>query len=354
MKLYYPKDLYDPNSKKRFALFPLLKVFISRENQTKSASKLFDVVDQDMGLVDNIEKANVFILPMSWDYYVTENREKEATSFINRIKVLGKKVHVFISGDFGVRITNFSNILVYRCSGYKSRLPNTHLGMPVFINNPLMRYYQSNLPFLNLYKPIPTSGFCGLASGSMKENLLNCSKVIYRNLSYYFGASKFSPQKIRSNPYIRHKILKRLEKSSLLKTNFILREKYGAGIVHGRGVTQVAKEYFENMRTSDYVLCYRGAGNFSTRFYETLAMGRIPVYINTDGLIPLSNDLNWKNHVVWIEESEIKLIDKKIMEFHQNLNANSFKELQLENYKIWKEQLNLWSFFYFNFQRFSN
>lgn len=47
------------------------------------------------------------------------------------------------------------------------------------------------------------------------------------------------------------------------------------------------KQEFEDiLRNCPYQLCSRGAGNFSHRFYEVLAAGRIPVLIDTDTLLP--------------------------------------------------------------------
>ena len=39
--------------------------------------------------------------------------------------------------------------------------------------------------------------------------------------------------------------------------------------------------------------------------YETLALGRIPVFINTDCTLPFSNIIEWDKHVVWIEKEDI-------------------------------------------------
>ena len=64
-------------------------------------------------------------------------------------------------------------------------------------------------------------------------------------------------------------------------------------------------EFYENMVSSDYIVCVRGGGNFSVRLYETLAMGRIPIFINTDCLLPLNKSIDWKKHVVWIEREDI-------------------------------------------------
>ena len=99
------------------------------------------------------------------------------------------------------------------------------------------------------------------------------------------------------------------------------------------------------MIDSEYVICVRGAGNFSVRFYETLAMGRIPIFINTDCLLPLSNSVNWKNHVVWIEQNELNTMDSKIVEFHKTLSSEKLKKLQEANRTLWEESLTLGGFF---------
>nr|WP_321233402.1 exostosin family protein [uncultured Psychroserpens sp.] len=351
MKLYYPKSLYDSNPKKRFALFPLLKVFIKSDKLIANpAFDVFGFSNQDMHLVDQIENADVLILPMSWDFYIKQKDENKALEFIQSAEPLNKFVFVFISGDFGVKIPDFPNVRVFRYSGYQSKLPKSHQGLPVFLRDPVERYNENKSVILRPYEAIPTVGFCGQASGSIFNSTKELLKVLRRNIRYHLGLIKMSPQKIQSTSYNRFKILRQLEHASKIKSNFIIRNQYGGGVMHGRGVTKIAEEYFDNMKNSDYIICYRGAGNFSVRFYETLAMGRIPVYINTDGLLPLSNDIDWNNHMVWVEPSEIDHIEEKILDFHQSLSAKQFEILQVENRNLWKNQLNLWSFFFDQFQ----
>ncbi|WP_033956515.1 hypothetical protein [Psychroserpens jangbogonensis] len=352
MKLYYPKFLYDSNSKNRFALFPLLKVFIKSDKFIENpALDVFDFSNQNIQIVDQKDEADVFVLPMSWDFYVTHKKEKLAQDYIESVNHLNKLVFVFISGDFGVNIPDFTNVRVFRCSGYKSKLPKSHLGLPVFHRDPIMRYYEHEQSIIRPYEVTPTIGFCGQASKSIKNRIKEQLRVLYKNMRYYLGLAKMSPQKIQSTSYNRFKILKRLQSASKIKPNFIIRKQYGGGVKHGRGVTNIAEEYFDNMKNSDYIICYRGAGNFSVRFYETLAMGRIPIYINTDGLLPLSKSINWKDHLVWIEPSEINSIEEKVLEFHKSLSIEQFEAIQIENRNLWKDQLNLWSFFFLQFQR---
>src|SRR5690606_18408840 len=102
---------------------------------------------------------------------------------------------------------------------------------------------------------------------------------------------------------------------------------------------------YNNLKDSDYVVCVRGAGNFSVRFYETLAMGRIPIFINTDCALPLEEKIDWKKHVVWVEYKERHKVVQKLMEFHSGLTEEDFIDLQLANRKLWEEKLRLGGFF---------
>ena len=70
-------------------------------------------------------------------------------------------------------------------------------------------------------------------------------------------------------------------------------------------------------------------------------MGRIPVFVNTDCLLPFEREINWKNQVVWVEWSERHLIAEKILAFHIKHSQQSFELLQKENRSIWLNELNL-------------
>ena len=93
------------------------------------------------------------------------------------------------------------------------------------------------------------------------------------------------------------------------------------------------------MKDSDYIICVRGGGNFSARFYETLAMGRIPIFINTDCILPFDNLIDWKRYCVWVEKKELRNIGEKITTFHQSLSNEEFQKLQAECRIIWEQYL---------------
>lgn len=68
---------------------------------------------------------------------------------------------------------------------------------------------------------------------------------------------------------------------------------------------ELRKRYLENLNDSQFILCPRGAGLNSIRFFEALRMGRIPVLIADDTKLPLEWLVNYDNFVVRVPEADI-------------------------------------------------
>lgn len=102
--------------------------------------------------------------------------------------------------------------------------------------------------------------------------------------------------------------LKELEKDTRIHTNFLIRDKFWAGKPHD---PQVVSEYRDNLKHSQFVLCNRGAGNWSMRFYHALEVGRIPVLINTGNQLPFYKHINYSECVIFANNEKDMI--KKIM-----------------------------------------
>lgn len=72
----------------------------------------------------------------------------------------------------------------------------------------------------------------------------------------------------------------------------------------------------ENMKSSEFVFCPRGNGNFSIRFYEALLSGRIPIIIKSDNELPFNRYIDWDKLCV-ISENETTVVED-ILKFHKN------------------------------------
>ncbi len=344
MKIFYPKHLYKNNQRNH--LFPLLKPFIKGNNfLDKERIALYHVSDKDFQIEDELNNADIALLPMSWDYYYGLNKITEIEDFIKLAISYNLPVWSFTNGDFGVNAPEMDNLFIIRSNGYKSKLFKNNFGMPCFIDDPLDKIFNKKEIFKRDYNEGPIIGFCGQTNSSFVNAISEITKVVYRNLTYYVKITNKLPQKIQSTSFLRNKVLSKIEDSKVLATNFVKRKKYRAGASSKEERTKSTLDFYQNMIDSDYVVCIRGAGNFSVRFYETLAMGRIPIFINTDCLLPLSDKINWKKHVVWVEQNELNLIGDKVLEFHKSLTTEEFENLQQSNRRLWEESLTLGGYF---------
>ena len=93
------------------------------------------------------------------------------------------------------------------------------------------------------------------------------------------------------------------------------------------GVPRLA--FVNNILNSDYTLCVRGGGNFSVRFYETLSLGRIPIFVDTDYVLPYDHIIDYRDYVVLVDQSEIPFIAEKVADFHHSMSDAEFVERQL-------------------------
>jgi len=150
---------------------------------------------------------------------------------------------------------------------------------------------------------------------------------------------------------IRARALRALADSSAVETNFIVRDRFHGGALLPNGgvdfdrMQMTRLEFVQNLVDSDFVLCARGAGNFSYRLYETLCCGRIPVFINTDCVLPYEFAIDWSNYCVWVDQDEMKWVADKIADFYSALSPQDFIDLQHNCRKLWEKWLSPQGFF---------
>lgn len=80
-----------------------------------------------------------------------------------------------------------------------------------------------------------------------------------------------------------------------LRKIFILRTDYWGGKPHDK---QIVTEFVKNIQDTYFTLSGRGAGNWSARFYQVLYLGRIPIVVNTDIVLPFEDKINWNDIII--------------------------------------------------------
>lgn len=346
IKMYYPEALFE--KKQKAYCFELLKSKIRAEEKSRENDEMI----QSMISWTTEEEADLWVLPMDWNYYYLHKMEKDALQFCKKAHLNQKKVLSFTGGDYGISVSTPPNVIIYRITGYSSRLRKQERIFPFYLTDPVQKFFGREEEFVlkRSLSESPIIGFCGMAPGDWKTRLQEPAKIFVRNLASTFKFLPYDRQAILSSSYLRHKILKRLENAKQFETNFIIRQQYRAGAKKIEERKKTTEEYYQNQYESDLNVCVRGGGNFSVRFIETLAMGRIPLFCDTNSPLPEING-NWNNHIIRFVPSQIHKLPEIINDW---IHGKDLHSTFLINRQLWKEQLSLQGFWMRELRRYFN
>ena len=318
--------------------YPWLRTYDNYINIGSSFFEMVSLKDADFAIIPANWRT---IRGDSWRAKINKQAVALAIQFAQKVEQAGKPVVVFFSGDCSDEEIPLKKAIVFRNAIYCSLRKPNDFSMPPFVEDLVEHYLGGKLTIRQKCKK-PVIGFCGL----VKENSW---KTRLKTLIYQ-GIMLGKHGRLKVPPYeghiLRSKALKILENSSLVVTNFI-RENSLVFLIEGQldERLEVRCKFVKNMAKSDYILCCRGSTNCSIRLFETLCCGRIPVFINTDCVLPYDWLIDWKKYCVWIDEKELPMIAEKVAEFHNNLLPQEFVQLQYECRQLWKEWLSAEGFF---------
>lgn len=293
-----------------------------------------------------LAEADVAVMPADWE--PGEYDPAPLLAFADQARQADKPLAIFFWGDSFDEVP-FEGAYIFRTSFLRSLHKPTEFSVPVWSEDFIERYQDGKLP-VRQKQPRPTVGFCGFADPlrpALRHRLINLAR---RAKAVGTGRRGNKAAGVLGRA-IRGKALRKLDRSPLVDTNFVIRDRFWAGAVAPGWQTDPAaqrtarRDYVQNMIDSDYTLCVRGAGNFSFRLYETLCSGRIPVFIDTDSMLPYDFAVDWKQYCVWVDQREIDQIGVKVAAFHESLSPQEFIDLQHECRKFWQEWLSPEGFF---------
>ena len=313
----------------RSSVFPLLFDLCYINNK---------VLLEKYNIVDSIKEADVVILPIAIECFFAEKRTVWMYEFIANGNLANKIVWVYSAGDIGLTL----NIAVYtfRLGGFASKLDNHSYVMPSFIGDPY-NILESEFEPIPKTK-LPTIGFVGHASGGVLKKTKEFLIYLKHNAQRFLQQVHTDYQEFYPSSIKRYQFLSILEKSSELKTHFFYRTQYRAGAKTKEDKIKSSLVFLENIKDNAYTFCLRGAGNFSVRFYETLAMGRIPLVMDTDFRLPIDSLIQWENHCVI---ANIDNFIETLIDFHTTISDADFEQMQYNNRKLWLTYLNRDSYF---------
>jgi hypothetical protein len=116
-------------------------------------------------------------------------------------------------------------------------------------------------------------------------------------------------------------------------TNFLIRNQFWGG---NPDDPSLRMEFIDNTIDSDFVICARGAGNFSYRLYETLSAGRIPIFIDSNTPVPFEDHLKLDQYFPVVKQDEICNITDIVLNFWNRIDDYNILQESLrsiyENY----------------------
>lgn len=340
--IYIPSDvILDLPDKELFILVRSFKGESAWENNYK-LNERWGISADEFQYIPDLREADIMLLPYTINHYIKFGYLNKLGQYNDWCSTHQMKAYGYISGDRGRIFPEFSHISYFRMGGFKSQLSPANLSFPFGLSDQYEKIHGKETIVARNKPEIPTVGFCGHASFSLLKKYTEIFYCIAENVRRWMNNPRRKDyEPLFPSAYMRALLLRTLEKCEKIKTNFIYRQQYRAGAKTLNHLKDTTRQYYNNMVESDYVVCVRGGGNFSVRLFETLMMGKIPVFVNTDCLLPFFKNIDWHNRMVWVEWEERHLIGDKIAHFHNSLTNEQFKTLQLSNRSIWKNELSV-------------
>lgn len=312
-------------------------------------------------IVKEPDQADLFIFPVNYEKlfgYTEENYQhhnytkpeiehlKEVFfAMIEMAKSFHKKVILFYYFDPITKI-DLPNVIIFRTSIKKSVKNSNEYAMPAYTKDIRKRKNIAENELWLAKKDKPTVGFRGQAAPVKLPVKLTVKRSINDALKYAGINKKF-------NLYYNFGYLARRDAIvSFLNNDQIQTDITLTTLEQSWDPVNAKIPFVDNIINNQYNLCVSGHGNYSFRLYEVMSAGRIPIFINTDCVLPFEKFIDWKKHVVWIEEKDANKADQHLLDFHNEIHPDDFLQLQKSNRLLWEQHLSKEGFYKSIYQYF--
>ena len=241
-----------------------------------------------------LDDCDYVVIPYKWD-----NRSVSSNEIINIAKSKGKKVITLYNDDFTP--TNYLSKeegYMFTTTIQKSSRRENEFSFPAFTGD----FYPQYGSKYNLSRSI---GFCGGITHQIRLDIIN--------------------------DFLNNKILKF---DPLIRRGFWAPE---------MSKDDARVEYFNHMERNTFILCVRGAGNFSYRLYESMMMGRIPVIIDTDQVLPFEDIIDYSEFAIRIDYgylySKTSGIQIEILSKIKDFTDEDIIQMQVKSRENWLEYM---------------
>ncbi len=254
---------------------------------------------------------------------------------ITLARSINKKILLFIGGDLSHTLSiSDPEVIVFKGSQYRYLKQPNEIIVPPFAEDLMQQYHPK--PRTKSDKLVV--GFCGWAGFDgvwtalkfwVKHFGIIISSVWKRNAAVH-----------KKGIWYRRRAIAICKRAPKVNTNFIVRNTFSAS-KHTISLDPktARREYVDSIINSDVTLAPKGDGNFSVRFYETLALGRIPVLIDTDVVLPLEQHIDYDEVIIRIPYQHLDQLPQILADWYHNLTDEVFVQKQKRAYELFTKNL---------------
>lgn len=278
---------------------------------------------EGFSLVGTPDEADFILAP-----HPISRPDERSLAYVDEMKTIatsaGKRLILFIGSDLSHDVF-VDGVIALKGSQYGYlRRPDEYTVVPFAEDLSEARSFE-----VRAKSARPSVSFCGWAGF---PSIAAYMKYLVRNL--LIDGEALMPGKKhllvrKKGLYWRRKVMRVLAADSRIDTRFIVRATFSASAKTISLDPAVARaEYLDNMSASDFVLTPKGDGNFSVRFYEALSLGRIPILIDTDMVLPFEDILDYAAFTLRVPYTDIDRLPDIVSSFYDSLDDQTFEAMQ--------------------------
>lgn len=319
----------DPAWRRRGIHSPLMNPWWSNATPSEYvfAKQMFDTYSFDTSyyrVTGDVTEADFVFAPYPHTWLLRHDTVLLETC-VRAAKVFGRPLFLDGMGDIEHPVPE-GEVYVLRYGGYRFLPERGRIQIPPLADDFLERYRGGRLSLRPKQDGTPSVGFAGWS----KLSPIQYARTIVKELPV--RARGIVDRRYRAcikGVLWRSKALDVLSDSPFVRLHSLARTSFSASPKTAQGdMAKLRQEMVDIILESDYALDVRGDANASTRLFEILSLGRIPVIVDTERNFPFSDKVDYASFALVVDFRDIKHLPKRIAEFHKSISPERYEQMQ--------------------------
>ena len=310
----------------RLSLSPILRARLDDRFGDAALAERYGSLRTSYQLTDP-DEAEVALLPRALEH--TEPAEIHA--LLKQAEAHGLRTLVFGSDDLEPIMPSASVILLHPGPTRGAQPLADVLALPYLLTD------RAQATELRPDGDRPSVAFCGQGAtrpgAGTGQAVVRAGRVLVNKVR-----PRVVPPPVRGHVGLRSAALRDLADHPEVDDHFVIRDQYRAGVSSEQDRARTQQEFDDNLRSATYVLCVRGTGNFSARFYEALSFGRVPLFVDTNCVLPFEDEIDWRARTVWVESRDVRSLGDHLVAAHPDVLIDADRSAQGLR-QLWEERL---------------